>query len=354
MYEHISYPVILERLMKQVSEADANLDTRIASIIFSSLAPAAVELVNMYIEADAVLNETFADTASWDFLVRRCAERGVFPKEASAAVWQGLFDADPPIGARFSAGKLNFAVTGFISVGRWQLVCETVGEVGNSAEPELIPIEYVPRLTEARLEKLLVPGEDLEDIEHLRKRYYESFESQAFGGNIADYKQKVNAMPGVGDCKIHPVWNGGGTVKVVVINSAWSLPSAELVDTVQFALDPPASKGEGVGLAPIGHVVTVEGVKSHTVDIETAVVCEEGVLWEDLAPYAGEAVDSYFEELSRTWADIEKVVVRISQIETRLLAVDGIIDIAHTKLDGAEENLTLDTDEIPVRGKLDG
>lgn len=354
MYEHMSYPVIMERLMKRVSEADANLDTRTASIIFSSLAPAAVELVNMYIEADAVLNETFADTASWDFLVRRCAERGVFPKEASAAVWQGLFDADPPVGARFSAGKLNFAVTGFISVGRWQLACETVGEVGNSAEPELIPIEYIPRLTEARLEKLLIPGEDLEDIEHLRQRYYDSFDSQAFGGNIADYKHKVNRMPGVGGCKVYPVWNGGGTVKVVVIASNFVPPTRELVDTVQFALDPPASHGEGVGLAPIGHVVTVEGVKSHTVDIAAMVTCDEGTVWADVLPYAQVAIDEYFEELARNWADSENVVVRISQIETRLLAVDGILDIAHTKLEGVEENLTMGANEIPVRGDLDG
>lgn len=354
MYENITYSVIMERLMTRVAEADANLDTRTASIIFSALAPAAVELVNMYITADAILNETFADTASWDFLIRRCAERGIFPKAASAAIWQGAFDADPPLGARFSAGTLNFKVTEFISMGHWRLECETPGEVGNSAEPELIPIEYIPRLTQARLEELLIPGEDLEDIEHLRQRYYDSFDSQAFGGNIADYKAKVNAMPGVGGCKVYPVWNGGGTVKVVVIASNFVPPTRELVDTVQFALDPPASQGEGVGLAPIGHVVTVEGVKSHTVDIAATVTCEEGTLWADVLPYAQEAVDEYFGELARSWPDSENVIVRISQIETRLLTVDGILDIAHTKLEGVEENLTMGADEIPVRGRFDG
>lgn len=354
MFEHMSYSVILERLMNQVSAADPNLDTRTASLIYSALAPAAVELTNMYITADAVLDETFADTASWDFLVRRCAERGIFPKAASAAVWQGLFDADPPLGARFSAGILNFVVKSFISVGRWRLECETPGETGNTAEPELIPIEYIPRLTQARLEKLLIPGEDLEDIEHLRKRYRESFESQAFGGNIADYKEKVNAMAGVGGCKVYPVWNGGGTVKVTVIASNFTPPTRELVDTVQFALDPPASQGEGVGLAPIGHVVTVEGVTSRTVDIAANITCEEGVLWEDVLPYALEAVEAYFTELAREWADSESLVVRISQIETRILSVEGILDISHTALDGVEENMTLGADEIPARGRLDG
>lgn len=354
MYEKFTYEAIMERLMQRAAASDPNLDTRIGSIIWSALGPAAAELANMYIEADAILDETFADTASWDFLVRRCGERGIFPKAASPAVWQGYFDADPAAGARFSAGKLNFVVTSFLSAGRWRLECETPGEIGNSAEPELIPIEYIPRLTQARLEELLIPGEDLEDIERLRKRYYDSFEAQAFGGNIADYKAKVNAMPGVGGCKIYPVWDGGGTVKVVVISSAYSPPSGELVETVQIALDPPESHGEGVGLAPIGHVVTVEGVRERVVDIVADVACEDGFLWEDVLPYAREAVDGYFAGLAQGWEDSETIVVRISQIEARLLAVEGILDIAHTKLDGVEENMAMGGDEIPVRGLLDG
>ena len=42
----------------------------------------------------------------------------------------------------------------------------------------------------------------------------------------------------------------------------------------------------------------------------------------------------------------------MSQIESRLLDLDGVLDAADTKLNGAAGNLTLADDEIPVRGEL--
>ena len=43
----------------------------------------------------------------------------------------------------------------------------------------------------------LMPGEEEEDTESLRSRYFAGFDSQAFGGNRADYKEKVKALDGV-------------------------------------------------------------------------------------------------------------------------------------------------------------
>ena len=40
---------------------------------------------------------------------------------------------------------------------------------------------------------------------------FDSMDAQSFGGNVADYKERVNAMNGVGGVKVYPVWNGGGT-----------------------------------------------------------------------------------------------------------------------------------------------
>ena len=57
MYEHITFDVILERMMDRVPN---NIDKREGSIIYDALAPAAVELAQMYIELDVILNETFA------------------------------------------------------------------------------------------------------------------------------------------------------------------------------------------------------------------------------------------------------------------------------------------------------
>lgn len=124
------------------------------------------------------------------------------------------------------------------------------GEAGNTLSGRLIPIEYVAGLTKAQLVELLIPGEDEEDTEHLRERYLTSFRSQAFGGNVQDYLDKVGAIAGVGGCKVYPVWNGGGSVRVVVIDSTFAPPKQTLIDAVQEALDPKGSSGQGYGIAP--------------------------------------------------------------------------------------------------------
>ena len=47
-------------------------------------------------------------------------------------------------------------------------------------------------------------------------------------------------------------------------------------------------------------------------------------------------------------------MVRISNIESKILAINGIKDIADTKLNGTASNAILDPDTIAVRGTLHG
>ena len=66
-----------------------------------------------------------------------------------------------------------------------------------------------------------------------------------------------------------------------------------------------------------------------------------------------EAIESYFTELAESWADqTEPLVVRISQIESRLLGISGILDIANTKINDEASNFTLELDHIPVLGSI--
>lgn len=355
MYEDVTYELILDRMLDRVLAQNPNIDTREGSIIYNALAPAAVELQNMYIQLDTILNESFADTQTRDYLIKRCAERGVNVEPATHAIRQGEFvpsTLEIEIGARFSLNLLNYVVTEKISNGVYKLQCETAGYDGNVESGALIPIEYIEGLETATLTDVLVPGEDEEDTEHLRQRYYDSLNSQAFGGNITDYKEKTNSLDGVGGVKVYPVWNGGGTVKLVIINSDFEKPSEVLVSSVQTIIDPTQNQGNGVGIAPIGHIVTVLGCNETVVNVATRITFQEGWNWEALKPYAEQAIDDYFKELASDWASLDNIIVRISQIEIRLLNLTGVLDIADTTLNGVAHNLTVEADNIPKRGNV--
>lgn len=186
MYEAMTYEVIMRRMLGRVPNS---FDKREGSIIFDALAPAAAELAQMYIGLDVVLNQTFADTATHEYLEKRCGERGVTRQSATFAVVQGEFTPTnvDVLGLRFNCGIYNYTVTEATDVaGVYQLTCETSGAAPNATSGQMIPIDYVSGLETAAITAILIPGEDTEDDESLRERYYDSISSQAFGGNIAD------------------------------------------------------------------------------------------------------------------------------------------------------------------------
>lgn len=401
MFEAQTYEVILDRMLRKALETNPNLDSREGSLLWLGQAPAGVEFQNLYIGLDTVLQETFADTATRPYLIQRAAERGLSPTPATAAVLELTTTPESlklKMGERFSIGELNYSITKEVGPGRYEITCETTGEAGNDYGGTVIPIEYVEGLETCTVSALLIPGEDEEDTELFRQRYFNSLNLQAFGGNKADYLEKVNKIPGVGGVKVYRAWNSnippatlippegaeawvdslpqlqpdiavwlqtvlqagknklltvGGTVKLVIIDSTFSPPSSTLVDKVQTEIDPTQNAGEGVGIAPIGHVVNVFPVAGETINLTFALYYQREWGWDDVKPYVEEAVKGYFTELAKSWADsTDPLIIRISQLESRLIDIAGILDVAHTTINGEAANYTLPADSIPVLGTM--
>ena len=363
MYEDQTYNVIMDRMKAKSLELFPGIDTREGSVIHTALGPSAAEIAQLYIQMDALLNETFADKASRPRLIKRVAEIGMAPDPATYAILKGVFTPSTlnlAIGTRFSGNGVNYAITEKISDGLYKLQCETLGIVGNQYLGDLVPVLYVPGLETCKLTEVLIPGEDEQATENLRTEYFNSFDDKAYGGNVADYAKKINDLSGVGGVKVYPTWNGAGTVKGVIINSSFGQPSAELIAAVQEQIDPVAYAGQGVGIAPIDHVVTIAGVVETAVNIVTTITYQSGYTWADIQTYVNSAIDAYFAELNQTWQSTKTLtvnnglIVRISQIETRLLNITGVLDIAGTTLNGEASNLTLGVDNIAVRGTTNG
>ena len=401
MYEHITYETLLRQMLEKALSFNRNLDTREGSMVWLGNAPAAVELQNLYIAMDTVLRETFADTASREYLILRAAERGLSPYPASPAVLELSItpvDLALSMGSRFSIGDCNYFVSASRDEnGKYEITCETAGESGNEYGSVVIPIEYIKGLETCMVTALLIPGENEEDTEAFRQRYFDSLRAQAFGGNRADYMQKVSAIPGVGGVKVYRPWNGdirpaelippegteewvksvqasepikhwlnqvfsaaadtkltvGGTVKLVIADSTGGKPSEKLIELVQTTMDPTQNAGEGVGLAPIGHVVQVSGVEQEAIDLTLKLTYQEEWKWEDVASYVTDTITAYFKEVAQTWSKQEQpLVIRVSQIESRILDVQGIMDIADTQINGMAANYILKLDHIPQLGTI--
>ena len=363
MYEDQTFEAIMARNITAIKAYDSTIDTREGSLIYIATAICSAEEAQVYIDMDNILDITFADTAPREYLIKRAAERGLEPEPSTQAIVQGGFIPSTlsiAVGTRFSGNGVVYAVTEYVSDGVYKLQCETAGTVGNEYLGDIVPVVNVPGLTACSITEILIPGENVEDTEVFRQRYFDSFQSQAYGGNIDDYKEKVKSLGGVGGVKVYPVWNGGGTVKCVLIDSSFGVPSSELIATVQEAIDPVGAAGEGVGIAPIGHTVTIDGVTESSIDIAATITYTDGWDFASCESYINAAIDAYFLELAQTWEDTKTLlsdaglIVRISQIETRLLDLTGILDISGTTINTVASNFTLGVAEIPVRGTVSG
>ncbi|MEK3722320.1 baseplate J/gp47 family protein [Paenibacillus sp. FSL H8-0034] len=355
MYENQTFQIIMARMLAVVPD---DVDKREGSIVYDALAPAAWELKRLYSELDDNINFSFADTSSGEYLERRTAEFGVEREQATKARRKGLFYGassalfDVPIGSRYAANQLSYVIIERLSTGIFVLECETAGTVGNQYFGALLPIDYVNGLSSAVLSDVLVPGEDTETDAALRQRYFAMLNEQPFGGNIADYKQKIGEIPGVGGVKIFPAWAGGGTVKATIITSDYSVPSPELIDEIQTAIDPVINSGEGIGFAPIGHSVTITGVSNTTIHVETTLTLSNGVTIGQVQDEVETIIGAYLLSLRQTWAAESELVVRVAQVEARILAVWGITDITGTMINGAAANITLAGEQIPALGTV--
>ncbi len=344
MYEDVTFENILERLLSRVPDS---FDKREGSVIYDALAPFAFEYKIMLIELDTILKETFGTSASREFLIKRAMERGLTPYPASFAVLKGEFNIDVPIGSRFTLREVNYKVCEKISTGVFKLECEEIGSVGNKHFGDLVPIDYIKGLTSAKLTSLLIPAEDEEDTESFRSRYFASFDTKVYGGNVADYLEKTNSISGVSATKVTPVWKGGGTVLLHILDSEFNRASETLVSYVQEIIDP-TKDGKGQGVAPIGHIVTVRSAIPVNVSINTSIVFKEGYSFSIVESEILSAIEDYFLEIRKGWANEENSYIRVAQIEAKILAINGVLDIGNTKINGKLENQILDKYSIPI------
>ncbi len=400
MYEQMTDTFLRERMLSRVSD---KLDKRPSALIYDTVEITANELAILYIELEYLIKNSYGDTAAREFLILLCKDRGITPYPATCAMLKGVFTPDTVdvAGQRFNIGEVNYTVMEQISPGQYQVRCDSPGAVGNQYLGRMIPIVYIQGLGTAELTDILVPGEDEEGTEDLRQRYFDSFDEQSFGGNRADYLAKVRAIEGIGDVKVTRAWNGdirpadmvptsavstwyestigtvpeevaewlsavymaaygkklttGGSVMVTVVNSNdFGEVSTVLLDRIQTMLDPEENAGEGFGIAPIGHIVLVKSAQPVSIQVKTTLTFDEGYSWNNLKTPIMETVNAYLMELRKEWASGIHTVVRVSQVEARILAVKGVADIADTMLNGETANMILGEYEIPVIGGVSG
>lgn len=349
-------------------------DKRDTAPIPTAISPAAYALAGFYLSLDQVQRAAFVQTAVGDGLDMLAVIGGLTRYPASAAVRLGIFNTAVPIGARFSTingtNSINFAVTAAATVSEpeegftyYQLTAETAGTIGNEYTGPILPITTIPGLTSAQITDILVPGDDTETDDAFRERLIEALNNRPFGGNIADYRQNVLAIDGVGGVQVYPTWNGGGTVKLSVLGADFLPASPTLVENVQNAIDPPPNQGLGLGLAPIGAKVTVAAPTGLTVNVSATLMLAAGYAIGQVQEPVEQAIEAYLLSVRQEWdtntsstAVSYAADVYVARITAAIVGVTGVVNATNVQLNGGTADLILtetgETQQVPVIGTV--
>ncbi len=310
---------IIDRMIAVINAeagGKAMIDTREGSLIRTAIAPIAVELAQAYISLVEVIEQSFIDSATRPFILRRAAERSVFPYPATAAVWKAQTNTALPTDARFTIGRLTFYVSRDLGGNQYEVTCEQVGIVGNSiSSMTLVPIGHIAGLTSAQIvgSGPVAFGTEEEPDESIIRRYKATFVQEYFGGNLADYRNKLVSLTRfIGAVKVQPVRDGGGTVGIVFLTPELTIPSADTIKEVQHIIDPIDGSTDwkelhtqslGYGWAPIGHKVTVQGAEYQDIDVTLRIIWRAGYENSNGRVRITEDLNALFEEKRKMWDD---------------------------------------------------
>lgn len=361
-----------------LDQVDPALDTRQGSMIQTALGPVAWYLEGLYMVLSQIQQNSNPSTAVGEALELLTAARNVNRAQARAAVRRGTFNVEIPAGSQFKtingADSLVFTSGNLISSSDgsydYQLTCNTPGSAGNSYTGALLPVTAIAGLTSATIGAVITAGTDEETDDSLRNRYFLSFDTPAFGGNISAYRQTILAMDGVGAVQVYPAWNGGGTVLCSILGDDLKPALPATVQEVQNYICPPEDDGSapspnGYGMAPIGAAVTIttgtELTLDITCDIEFAESVQNGV--ETYQQEIEQKIQEYIDQVNSDWGNplISQSVsypltVYISRITYAILQISAIVNVANVKINGSAADIhlteTAQLQQVAVLGEV--
>ena len=182
-------------------------------------------------------------------------------------------------------------------------------------------------------------GADAESDASYYERIHAFLSEPVASGNVNHYKQWARSVSGVGNAAVIPLWNGNGTVKVVVasednepVDEAIVTATAQYIESVR----------------PIGAEVTVVSAAALTVNIATTCTLEGGTVAEDVEDALSAAVAQMFLDMEMGAAE----PVRYNRVLVALLSCEGVVDCTALTLNGGTANLPVTAEQVPVLGTV--
>lgn len=335
-YNQETYEAIRQRILDSMTN---DIDKREGSFVSNMISPVGVEFAKYYIELDNILSIMFLEDATNEYLDKKVYDFGIERKMGTVA--RGFIKVTGENGTHIpqnseviSQGKLSF----FTLEDAWinegvALVEVEASDVGieyniiqNSIDKFVNNIVGVKSVTN---EKEFKEGTNVETDEELRERFFEVIRRPATSGNIYHYEQWAKEIDGINQARVKPLWNGNGTVKVIVSNDN-NIVDDEIVSKCQEYINT---------VKPIGADVTVITPVPLDINVTANIYIENGY-------DAVKAKLDFEDNLNKYLSSCNDTVI-YTRVASCLGSVEGIKDYSELKLNGGVSNISFDDEKLP-------
>ena len=293
---------------------------------YDALASNSIEFAKAEVELEELNKVAFADTSYGEYLTMLAKQYGVIRKEATKAIGVLTVKGTGTVyaGATFATESgIQFVATENTDIkenGQINIEAATAGVIGNvDAETIKVISMSIPGINSVINENSTTGGYDEETDAELLDRYLFKVRNPATSGNKNNYELWAREIEGVGGARCIPLWNGNGTVKVVIIDANLNVADETLLNKVREYLEEEK---------PIGADLTVVSA-----NIYGSVNKDE----------FKEKVDTYFKEIG-----FNRGYVSIAHIGKTLLECSGVIDYDSLTLNGEAKNIPLTEEQLPI------
>jgi len=352
---------IRNRMLSRISD---EWDKTEGSYIYDSISPVSIEMVFIAMMAKKILKQGFIQTAEGIFLDYRSDEHGLSRKEATYAI--GKIKIVGNIGAKIPKGlkvateadtvldiqSVEFLTTEDVVIAEEGYVYAPIqamnaGSIGNvTANKIIVVMESNSNITSITNEEQTLGGTDIELDDNLRSRTLDYVRTPGTSGNVQNYKQWALSIPGVTAVHVKPLWNGNGTVKVIILGGDNEPATDELVKKVQDYIVGDNNLGERQ--APIGADVTVVSAEAITININANVVIDKEITTlEKVQTLFKNSVENYLKENA-----FNSNTIYLSKIGGLLININGVLDYTDLKLNNNTENIPTNDEQVAVTGEV--
>lgn len=297
-----------------------------------------VEFEKTYAELSLVNQAGFAQTSWEDYLENIAEEHGVFRRAAVQAIGTVTVTGTGTVsqGALFQTQDgTEFTATETVKVTTMADIpvkAVEYGAKGNVAAGAItiIPMS-IPGITRVTNAKATYDGFDEETDDELRERLLFKVRQPATSGNINDYIEWGTSVEGVGHITVVPLWNGNGTVKLLVTDSNGQPASPDLLSRVTEKVE---------SMHPIGADVSV--IAPSVLGLTIALTPTKGGGDADAIK---KVLNKYF--LSKQYTEKKVSYAKVGQLIIENADTTQVEDYDNLTINGATANIGVDTDQIP-------